>query len=471
MGAHSKTTSRTLTIFALAMINVAAIGTVKNWPITAEYGLASLFFLLLSALIFFIPVSLVSAELATGWPKIGGVFAWVKEAFGHRTGFLAIWLLWIENVIWYPTVLSFIGGAIAYIFNPALANNSLFMLGVILVVFWGTTLINLLGMRASSLISTFSVIAGAFVPGAIIIFLGLLWYFTGKPLQITFSLKNLVPNMSSPDQWVIFIGILVNLAGMEMSSVHARDVQHPQKNYPKAILLSALLVLGLTLLGVLAIAIVIPQSEISLTAGSLQAFAYFVNAYGLSWMVPFMAILIAIGAIGSMSTWIVGPSKGLLAAAEMGDLPPICRKLNKHGMPISLLVIQGIIVSFLGLLFIVMPTINSAYWIIIVMVGQLYLIMYMLMFAAAIKLRYKRPEVERAYKIPGGNWGMWIISGVGILGCLLSMIIGFFPPSQISTGNYSFYLGFLILGMVITCLAPFIILRFKKPNWVKSSHE
>jgi amino acid transporter len=109
---------RTLTVFMLAMINISSIGGVKNWPIIAEYGFSSFFFLILGALLFFVPVSLVAAELATGWPKLGGVYAWVKEAFGHRTGFLSIWFLWVENVIWYPTILSFIAATLAYVIDP-----------------------------------------------------------------------------------------------------------------------------------------------------------------------------------------------------------------------------------------------------------------------------------------------------------------------------------------------------------------
>ncbi len=88
-----KNIPRSLSVFALAMINLAAIGSVKNWPVTAEYGFSSIFYLLLATLIFFIPVSLIARRLATGWPMTGGVFVWVKEAFGHRAGFLTIWLL------------------------------------------------------------------------------------------------------------------------------------------------------------------------------------------------------------------------------------------------------------------------------------------------------------------------------------------------------------------------------------------
>ena len=465
MSLRGKKTIRSLSVFSLAMINLAAIGSIKNWPVTAEYGFASLFYLGLAALIFFIPISLVSAELATGWPKTGGVFVWVKEAFGHRTGFLAIWLLWLENVLWYPTILSFMAATIAFIFNPDLVNNTAYMVSMILIIFWGSTLANLFGMRISGWISTFGVIFGTFIAGFIIIALGFLWYVEGKPLQISFNLKSALPNFTSVDQLVFFTGIILSLCGMEMSAIHAREVSNPQKDYPKAILLSVITILVMSVLGVLSIAIVIPKSQINLTAGSLQAFSYFVSAYNLKWLTPVMAAFIAIGGIGSISTWIIGPSKGLLAAARNGDLPPSCRKLNSKGMPVNLLIIQAIIVTIISLLFILMPTISSAYWIITVIVSQLYLLMYLLMFASAIKLRYKKPSVERSYMIPGGKAGIWLVASMGIIASMGTFIIGFFPPSQIPTGNIFFYVGFLIFGVSIACLGPAIILLFKKENW------
>jgi glutamate:GABA antiporter len=463
---------RTISVFALAMINVAAIGSVKNWPVTAEYGFSSIFYLLLAAIIFFLPVSLVAAELATGWPKSGGVFVWVKEAFGHRAGFLAIWLMWVENAIWYPTILSFIAATIAYIFDPSLSNNTVYTLSIILVSFWIATIVNLCGMKISSLISTFGVVFGTFIPGGLIIILGLIWYFTGRPIEISLSWDHFIPDMSSVDQIVFFTGVLLSLGGMEMSAVHARDVRNPQKGFPKAILLSAALIIGMSILGVLAIASVIPQKQISLVAGSMQAFSYFVDAYGLKWLTPYIAILIAAGAFGSLSTWVIGPTKGLLAAARSGDLPPYFRGVNKKGMPIRLLIVQAIFVSILSLIFVFMPTVSSAFWILSAIVAQLYLVMYILLFAAAVKLRYKRPDVERPYKIPGGRPGIWIVSGLGIISSIFALIIGFFPPAQIETGNVVFYVLFLVLGLILACFAPSIILLFQKPNWKKQlEHE
>jgi glutamate:GABA antiporter len=464
--------SKKLSVFTLAMINVAAVSSVRNWPTIAEYGFSSLFFFALAAILFFIPVSMVAAELSTGWPQEGGIFIWVKEAFGHRTGFLAVWLLWAENLVYYPALISFIAGTIAYIFDPTLSNNTFYILGFVVVLFWATTLMNLLGMRTSGWISSFGVIFGTIIPGGLIIFLGILWYFMGNPLQIALTWENLIPNMSSPGEFVFFSGVLVSFCGLEMSAVHARNVENPQKNYPRAILLSAILILALYVFGVLAIALVVPQGQINLLAGSVQAFSTFVNSYGLNWLTPVIALLLACGAFGTLSTWIAGPSVGLLAAAQNGDLPPFFRKINHHGMPVSLLIGQAVIVTLFAAVFLFMPTVSSAYWILNATLAQLYLIMYVLMFAAVIKLRYKHPNIKRAYRIPGGNFGLWTTAGLGLIGSLATIFIGFFPPTQIATGNTFLYVSFLILSIIVVCVAPWVILLFKKPDWEKPlSHE
>lgn len=458
-------TKRTLKVFTLAMINVAAVCSLKNWPLTAEYGFSSLFFFVLSSLLFFIPVSLVAAELATGWPERGGVFVWVKEALGHKLGFLAIWLQWVENVIYYPTLLSFIGATLAYTFKPSLAHNPLYMVCMILAVFWGVTLVNLRGMKLSGFISSVGAIFGTMLPGIFIIGLGMLWWITGQPLEISLTKESLIPNLSSPYQLSLFAGVLLGFAGMEMSANHAKDVVQPQKNYPKAIFLSACIILFFSVLGTLAIAFVIPQKEISLVSGGIEAIKYFMSAYGLGWTVPLLALLMTVGALGTLSTWVVGPSKGLLAAAQSGEFPPILHRVNKHDMPIGMLIMQSIIVSIVSLVFLLMPDVNSSFWILLVMSSQLYLLMYVLMFITAIVLRYKKPNVKRAYRIPGGNTGMWIVAGIGLIGAIGAITIGFFPPDQLNTGSLLVYELFLGGGILVLSVIPFVILAFKRPEW------
>lgn len=459
--------TKPLSALAIAMINVAAICNIKNFPLMAEYGLSTIFFLVLSSICFFIPVAIVSAELATGWPE-RGVYTWVKEGISPCMGFLAIWLQWIENVIWYPTILSFLATTIAYAFNPELALNKTYMISVILGMFWIATFINFFGMRISSWISSISVFFGTILPILFILVLGIIRLLDGFPSEIQFSFSALLPGLSSLNELVLLSGFVFSLTGLEMSAVHAKDVANPATDYPKAIFLSALLIVSFSALGSLSIATVVPKNQLELTSGGMEAFRHLFHDLDMLWAVPLIALIISIGAIGMMSTWIVGPSRGLLATATDGDFPPFMQKTNQHGMPIAIFIVQAAIVSILSLVFLLMPTISTSYWILLAMAAELYMIMYLLLFISAIRLRYKRPDVKRHYRVPGGNIGMWVISSLGISGALFAMIISFLPPSQLSTGNTLIYESILIGGSTLFCIIPFIIYRMKKPEWKKS---
>jgi len=455
---------RSIGIFALAMINVAAICNIKNFPLTAEYGAASLFFFLAAAVLFFIPVSIVSAELATGWPE-RGVYQWVREAMGPKMGFLSIWLQWASNIIWYPTTLSFIAATFAYIIDPTLATNKFYIFSIVVISFWTMTILNFLGMKASGLISTVSALFGTIFPGALIVVLGIFWIIQGKPLHFSLNFSSFIPDLSSASKLSILAGVLLSFAGMEMSAVHAKEVENPKRNYPKAIFLSACVILVLYTLGSLSISAVVPKGEIELASGAIEAFKQFFNAFNISWAVPIIAAIMTIGGLGSVSTWIIGPCKGVYASAVDGELPPFFQKTNKENMPVTLLLAQASIVTLLSFIFLFMPDISSSYWILIDLAAQLYIIMYIMLFISAIILRYKRPDVPRTYKVPFGKIGMWVISTIGALGSFFIMIMGFFPPSNISQAAAYAFEVILFGGIFIFCAIPLIIHAFKKPSW------
>ncbi|MFC1643801.1 amino acid permease [Candidatus Omnitrophota bacterium] len=454
-------------VFVLAMINVAVICTLRGLPVMAKEGLALVFYYAVAAIFFLIPVSLVTAELATGWPPKGpgGVYIWVNEAFGPRWGFLAIWLQWIENVIWYPTALSFLAATLAYIYDPSLASNRLYLIIVILVAYWGGTFANFRGMKTSGVISTIGVIGGVFIPGIFIIALGIIWLLTGKPSEIVFSARSLIPDVTNIDNIVLLAGALLIFSGIEVSAVHAQEVRDPKRDYPRATFFAAITAIVVLTLGSLAIAIVVPQKDISLVSGLMEAFRLMLDKFGLRWLIPLIAILISMGAIGELCSWIIGPSKGLLTTAKQGNIPPFFQRVNEKGVPVNILLVQAVIVTGLAFVFLLMPTVSSSYWILSALCIILYLIMYIILYAAAIRLRYSRPEVPRAYMIPGGTIGMWVVAGVGILGAFFTLVIGFFPPSQLKTGNVYFYEGFLIIGTVIMCIVPLVVSYFKNPAW------
>jgi putative glutamate/gamma-aminobutyrate antiporter len=451
------TKPKSLNVFLLTMINISTILSIRNWPLTADFGFSLILYVLLAALLFLIPISLIAAELATGWPEKGGIFVWVKEALGHKWGFLAVWLLWVENVVYYPLLLSFVAGTLAFVFNPALADSRLFTFSVIVLSFWLFTLINLRGMKTSGWVSTTGVVVGTFIPGLLIIGLGISWFKTGNPIHIEMSWKALIPKINSMDDIVLLTGVILAFAGMEMPAIHANDVINPRKNYPKAIFIAAFIIVILSILGSLAIACVIPHSDISLTGGSMAVIYHILNSYGLQTFIPLVAIMIMIGALGTLSTWIAGPCRGLLAATESGDFPAYLHKENKQGMPVVMMLLQGIIVTILALSFFIFPDVKSSFMALVVLSVELYLIMYTLMFISVIILRYKKPHVKRGYEVPFGKKGVWITSGIGMITALVIFIIGLYPPSNLTTLHTILYEAFLIGGIAIFCIIPFLI--------------
>ena len=449
-----------MSIFTMSMLTVAAVLSLRNLPSQAEYGYSVIFYMVASSLFFFIPSALVSAELASAWPEDGGVYLWVKEAFGPKWGFVAIFMQWVENLPWFPAVLTFVASSIAYVFDPKLATNRWFVLITIWVSLWLATFLNFRGMRLSAFLSSSGAIAGTVAPGIVIILMAAGYLIAGKAPMIRFSAGALIPDLGSWDQLMLLSGMMVGLAGMEMSAVHVTEMDNPEKRFPKAIFSAAALVILLSVLGSLAIAFVVPPAQISLAAGADQAFNAVFKVFHIQWMTPVMCFLLAYGAITMVVTWVLGPSKGVLEVAREGYLPKYWQYRNEHGMPTRILIIQGVISSLLALVVLFMPTISGAFWIMSALTAQLYMIMYLFMFAAAIKLRYSQPDKHRPYRVPGGKWGMWIISGVAFLTALFAIIVGFIPTSGVraaGTEHVVLYIGFLFFGSLFFVAVPLVL--------------
>jgi glutamate:GABA antiporter len=460
------TKSEKISPFTLAMITMAIIVTLRGLPLLATHGLSSIFFYGFSAIFFLIPVSLIAAEMATAWPEKGGIFLWVSKAFGNRFGFLAAFLQWIPIVIWYPTALSFIAAALSYLISPELAENKYYIISVVLIIYWGATLINFGGLRASGRITTLCVIFGTMLPATIIIISGSVWLLQGHASQITFSVSNLIPDLSNIQNIVFLAGALLLFGGMEISAVHVNEVEDPKKNYPKAVLLSVIVILLVNILGTLGIAIVVPKEDISLVAGVMQAFTYFFEKFQVSFLVPVLGTLIALGAIGQVLSMILGPTKSMHEAAMRGDIPPCFKKVNKHNIPVNILLTQGVIVTIFSSIFLLMPSVSSSFWILSALVIQLYLIMYMFFYASGIKLKYKYPKISRPYEVPGKKVGMWFIASLGFISALFVFIITFWPPLNLPTGSPVFYVGFLLGGIILFTAIPLVIYSLK-PKWTK----
>ena len=173
MADDAATDNRVLGLVGLAMINIVAIASLRDLPQMATYGVGSIFFYLLAAVVFFLPVSLVAAELATAWPERGGVYVWVREAFGEKWAFVAVFLQWFQNLCWFPVVLTFGAASLAFAIVPErsarLAEDPGFIVVVILVAYWSSVALNLRGLSGSARISIAGAFCGVVIPGLILI--------------------------------------------------------------------------------------------------------------------------------------------------------------------------------------------------------------------------------------------------------------------------------------------------------------
>ncbi len=452
----------------LIMIASAFVLTIRNLPILAEEGTQQVVLLGIAIVVFLIPTALVSAELATGWPKQGGVYAWVKEAFGERWGFVAIWLQWVQMPLGMVAILSFVAAGFAYAFNPGLADNGLFLAVVIIASYWILTLLSFRGMGFSGWISTVCVIVGVFIPAVVLIGLGIAYVFMGDQIQISFALNadNWIPNLGSIQSLTLMGAIVFIFSGMETSAAHANEVRDPQRNYPRAILVAALILFVMNLAGGLSVAAVVPKDDLSLVSGLFQALEVFLGAFSVSWAAPVLALMVAIGGIGQVSTWIVGPVKGLLSTAEEGDIPPVFSRVNRNDIPTRLLFLQASCVTVGAAVFIVVG-INTALVIVLNALIMIYCLMYLLLFLSAIRLRYSQPDTERAYRVGRrGNWLMVLVSVIGILASLFVIFIGWIPPEALE-GTTSLFEYRMIIGvtLVVAAALPFVIYALRRPEW------
>lgn len=449
---------RVLSVFSLVMINVIAVDSLRTLPLTAKLGLSLVSYYSIAAIMFFVPVALVAAELATAFPETGGIYVWVREAFGRRAGFITIWLQWIYNIVWYPTILAFIAATLAYLFAPEFANHKVYLLITILGLFWLFTFLNCFGMKVSGVVSSIGATIGTLIPMIGIITLGLIWILQGRPLQVS-QATSWLPDFSTLGNISLLPAVLFGLLGIEMSAVHAEEVKNPQRDYPRALFYSTILVLSTLVLGSLAIVIVVPEDKLSVVSGLIDAYAIFFNSYNMPWMTSVTAGLIILGGLSGVSAWIIGPTKGLLVAARDGCIPSAFSRVNKYGAPVAILIAQGVIFTVLSSIFILLDSINAAYWILSDLSALMALMVYIFMFAAAIRLRYRQPEQAGAYKIPGGNIVLWIVAGMGILCCTVAIVIGFIPPTQIEITNTVFFETFLIGGLVLFVVIPWFLAK------------
>jgi glutamate:GABA antiporter len=452
---------RLISWVALAVLTVGSVGNLGSAPPLAVLGFASVFLYVLPALVFLVPISLVAAELASGWP--GGVYNWVSQGISPPVGLLAVWCEFAQTIFFYPALLAYVASTLAYVVDPGLASNGVYNAVIIIVLYWGGVLLCSRGSAFVGRLGSGGTLIGTLIPGALIVALGVAYLVQGHHPAAPMTARHLLPAWTGLASIVLVVNSFFTYAGVEVNAVHVNELRNPAREYPKSIFLAMALVLAVFIFPTLAISWVIPSAQISFTAGVMQAFNRLFTHFGVGFAVPLIAIALAVGALAGMISWLDGPSEGLLKIGrQQGFLPPYFQKVNRQGIEVRILAAEGVVITLIAVLYAFVPSVSHAYWIFAVMATQVYMIMYVLLFVAAFRLRRSQPDHTYGYKAPA----LGLLCLVGGVSSVAALVIGFIPPSQFGHMNPLTYAVLILAGILaVGILPPLLMDRLRKPEW------
>lgn len=460
--APARPTSRaTVSWIAMALLIIGSVGDLGSAPATAVFGLASVVLFVVPAVVFLVPAALVSAELASGWK--GGIYNWVSDGISPGMGFAAVWCQFAQTTFYYPAVLAYVASTLAYVFAPDLAHSGLYTTIVIIVLFWGAVLVSSRGVVAADKLASWGILIGTLIPGLVLVVLAGIYLVQGNSSAAPLNAHHVLPPWHGLTSIVLVVNGFFTYAGVEVNAVHVDDLRDAPREFPKAVLVAVILILLVFILPTLAISVAVPAAHISFTAGVMQAFRSLLDHFGLGVLQPIIAIGLVIASVSGLLDWLTGPSTGLVdIGRERGYLPRYFQQLNGHGVQVHILAAQGIVITLIGLLYALVPTVSRAYWVFAALATEVYLIMYVLMFVAAANLRRREPDHQRGYRAPA----LLTICVVGTVASIAACAVGLLPPSQLGQVSAPAYAIALLAGVLaIGVLPPLLLYRLRRPNW------
>ena len=416
-------------------MTVISVDSIRNMPIAASYGPVVVIYFIAFALMFLLPASLASAELTSVFPNGSGIYTWVKEGINKPFGMLAIWLQWAENIFYYPQQLIFIFLILFYVFgqmtgNPTSLDGDTSSLHIPLVLcglllFLVLSWLNGKGLSMSVALSNWMTYLGLVIP------IGILCVIFIYHI-ITFGGSKLLP-IVSPSQWGGWLThggleglqdkfdvVLLSYTGVEIATVHTRNVQNPRQSYPRALLIAALIIMLTQAIGSLAIYL---SNHGDMVHGDMKyivyAFSHFFETLHLTWLTPLISLLIAFGLIGGLSNWILAPSRGLKLALEDQGLLPLLTQ-DKTEMPRRMLWFQAGLVTALSMyLMLFQQSYLEVIGLLIQIMAFIYLAMYLLMFVALARVCVNGNN----HIIPFGRFGVLLVALSGICVSMAPIVV------------------------------------------------
>ena len=460
----------------LVFLSIAAIVGIDTLGIVSSQGGQALIWLLISAVTYFIPYGLLTAELGSSFTQEGGVYGWCKLAGGRFYAAITSTLYWISNPLWLGGTLSvtaMITIKTLWFRNAAIKlggtsfTDALFMIAIGLVFIWGTMWCAIASLR----IGKWLTIIGSYVKLALLVlflFLVLTYAFSGHAAGAYITLSNLTP---TTDILAIVSGILpalvFNWGGFEVQSGAGDEMRQPQHDVPFSILRSGAVALVAYAILIAAVIFILPKSQLANASSFLATFQIVVGSLpGPFAIIVALAIIVTLASNGG--AWIIGADRVYAIAALDGAGPfQLGRFSTKYGTPMRVNLISGCVatLAMIGAILVSEQSGGNTSTLFTLVLGftlSTTTLSYVLIFPAFLLLRYKYPSVPRPYRVPGGMLGVWIVTALPFAYAALASYFTLIPTDEtvhssgVSRMTYEFT-TFVPLAMIILLTIVFYV--------------
>jgi amino acid transporter len=407
----------------MTLFTVSAILLLDTLAASASIGVSSIFWWGLMGIIFFIPYGLITAELGTTYPEQGGIYSWIRDAFGTRWGTRAIWLYWLNTVLWNASIFILFTGVFSQMFFPTMSMSTQLIIAITLnwVVIFITCMSLSIGKWVPNMGATLKTIT------FIAIVIGGVVYALQPDVKLAndFSWESFKPQWSGGTQYVSTI--IYGMLGFELMSSASEEMKNPERDIPRSILSSGVIIFLCYVLGTFAILAVIPSAEINLVEGLVDTLQ---KLFGDSQLGVLIATLLGIFAlftfISNAVTWAMGCNRAAAESAIDGELPNVFAiEHPKYGTPTGASILMGASSTALLLAYgAIAGTNEDLFWLLFAASAVLFMLPYIGVVSAFYRARIIDPDRPRPFRVPGGKPVVALITVTCI--CLLTVTIFLF---------------------------------------------
>ena len=444
---------------SLTLFSVCAVLVVDGLTASASIGPSSITWWLITLVLFVIPYGLISSELGTTYPGEGGIYDWVKRAFGFKWAVRTTWFYWANVGLWMPAVYIMFAGMFAEMFYPDMGLWTQIVICIVLtwLSIWICNISVDAGVWVTNLGALFKVVVIA------VLGVGGFWYASQHGVANEFTAASMMPSL---DSGLGFLPVIIfNLMGFELIACMGDEIKNPQRDIPKSILISAVIVTGLYIFGTIGILMALPVEDIGLVAGIISTLqTLFGNGAFGQFMVYGIGSLALLTFIANMTTWTMGSSRAAMEAAQAGELPAFFAKEDPvHRTPVGANILTGVASTVVILLYgFIAGESDELFWSIFAFSSCIFLLPYLFMFPAYLKLRMTDPKAERPYKVPGGMNTQIALSVICFLFIVQAVVLFIFPDIATATIDWA-YSAPVLIGVVATiAIGEWILVRATK---------